>query len=386
MSFKTVLCCLVLAAGLCYAPVANSKQAGIAKRRSADKQKVLERDPRLQKPVSLERTRTTVASLLRTLTREAGVKILAEERTAKQLVCASLPQVTTKDVMDAVASLYNTTWVKTGQEIYLLKDPVPEMEGLLPKNETQRAQARAGMDFVKASEKLPPQAWKERTDTGDGYRFKFSDLPTGMQNAVRRMVEAQMDREEQEGATFPPVNGTKALPLPVSSSTLPASTVVLTKERQAGIDFYTVSVSGERGGFMMGFNNYEQLVSEKQVHRDSAATYDPDKETAAPRTIAEDTRLSQPVSLHTGDSTLARSVQVLAHKTGVPFITYGNYPFSEVRRIAISTTPLRKLLDDLTAQYPSRDWEMRNSGVVVVRADKGSRSKNRLSAKSAKRP
>lgn len=360
--------CVLLALGA--AEPARSQEASppssvqVAPAASVTAVSPLARDARLRVPVTIAPQVSPLSDVLPQIKRTTHVNVythpLAPTSQKCQVACTNKSAAS---LMDALASLCLSRWLRDDKRGYEFRDGDPITDQSLPRTQSAWDFQQSGMRFVKGMEALPDE---QRSALMKRAVVAVTDLPEPMMQSIKDHIKA-MDEQLREGSPHYPDKGLVA-------ENLDDCTVQVTTQQNGLSTVYYLGIYWGRtehstnGGFCFPFNDFPERKAEidKRIASGDPSIIVTRRFEAMPQ-AKELPELKQIVKIKANKATLGEVLQQLHESYGVDYVADAPQRLSGVASFNIGPLPLADALDRLTEQYPETEWEWRSLGFLVVR-------------------
>jgi hypothetical protein len=336
---------------------------------------ILYKDKNLDKLISISESRIPLPDLLKLFSSLSGRKITSDPQFKKDYIAISCKNIKISNLMDGVSSIWLTYWEKQGDK-YTLRKMFHHADASNVPGEREREE---GLDaFMQEMEKLPSnQKALLGFSEGQNPNLKCKDLPAGMQESVAKIVRAQITLHQSKR-----VKGLEA--------NLSDCTVGFRILEPDDTNFRKTEFMIFRGTSFLSMQ-VPNIIEQKRIQ--DRALNSPNayhsrnnnrfSETEMKEKVISDPRLRKLVSLNTGTVNPHRAWMDLGSQVPeLSFICY-SYLSSDDKgkiRLQFSHLPLKdaadKIVSAITKPYVNcMRWELRRSGVMVLRANYGPEEK-----------
>ena len=357
-SFVCYLRVVCLLAGIVLGSVSAEAQDGAA----GGKPSPLDLDKRLAYKVTLVTREITLSKCLGILSRQSRVPLTAEPAFEKEGVVVGLHGVALKDWMDAAATLTYCIWEKSGKG-YHLKRTLDHIKDMARDNQPQRDLTKAGLEFADAAQHLPPAMLRLLGDEEDGYKVPFGKLPPKMQEALGRILDAEIERQNLEEPTREHLR-------PVTRENLSTTKLSLWKQpSESGYCQYTVGIGIDNiGSTMMSFSDFSRVKQQQEERERKVPTYNPEGYGQKRADSLKGDFLNKPITLSLRGANWEKTAfAVIERAPDVNFLAIAEPPVvSKTKNVFLTQMPLHKALDQLVKIYSFHHWQVRCSGIVVL--------------------
>jgi hypothetical protein len=322
-------------------------------------------DKRLDVKLSRAYAESKPTDVLRNFRRATGVKFFTEDAevsTFRYMVGWST--MTVRDCMDGVAALYQSGWEyeeKTGYELVSFDPSVSsaDEESETKKQSVDNIMNKVGESLLAALPALPESSrQKLLSQTG----ASVSILPNSVYTEMIRGFQIDADRTNK---SLPPGYST-ADPKQIKPTDI---NIRLIKNSGRSMEYEMRYSSKFNGG--PGFNGTltitDRIARRRFIESKNSPSYHTRRFSYSKKEALKRPEMKERVSLRLGRVRLTDVCSALSkvHAPGV--VSEVRQFLPEVRTVDISDAPLSEALSRLEKIYPNTQWEMRASGMLVLR-------------------
>ncbi len=367
--------CVAGAVGIRAASIQDSASKTATNAQERKRATWFESDPRLEGRVTAVARTDRHGRLWGVLSGRTGVRIECEAaalefRDAQLSVGAT--SVSSRSLMDALASMGDARWEYTERKTYRLKVSSHELEYVfIPREERERERFLAGKPFLQALDAMPAD---RKAALESGRSVPFTSIPPEMQSSVGAML-GSLSQEYRE----------KGLGDTIQVGALPGAAFRLDRKSADGFNelFLTVRVAGvgSSGWRLNDFEEQQNARAEKSRARKSDELEEVYASKAHDFPQLEAKRLpalQRKVDIDLKDSTFPQVLRDLHDRYGIPFVSDVEQYMRQRADVRITRTPLGDALDKLTDLYKDTEWEWRKMGFLIVRGPDSSVRKRLL--------
>ncbi len=372
-----LFCCSSVLTGYCQTPTTTST---FPKPIS-----YFETDKRLNKRMTVTADSIRHVALWAKIKDTAGVRIEREPSAAEfddAYILLAGKAMTTRAVMDAVAARVMTRWEKTEDKSYRLLVPSREMDNVhMPKTETEQERFSEARKFMDGLSEVPPEL-RDRILNGD--KMEVADLPPSLQDPLLGMYQTIVDELSSRGKD-----------IPFEGSGLRNGRMRLTRDPDKRFERWVFNVAvKDAGSSGWRFNNYEEMKKERENARRKLAAskgtdtlYIPVRNEITAKDAQRLSAMKRTVRLNLDAATLSEVLMQLHRVYNISFVCDPEMVKPARRSVNLTPMPLWDAMNRLTEIFPRTEWEVRKSGIIVVRGPENparDKSKDRTTVNAAK--
>lgn len=314
----------------------------------------------------------TIDNLLVQIEKLSSIPLDVEfEEIAAVKVSCRYTAVPVRSLLKSLVALGEWKWEKRDKTYFLVeKHPDRELDALRPKNENEAVISDGGRKLMEQMKQLSPEMQQRLTDKPDLEKsLMLIDLPQEMQETVKAMVNAYIEKNEEKG--FPNVIATS--------------------------DFNKMRVSIGEGGGAAKYRNYHLGIgvenryssmsfpvfknpqaSHHTTASDGSNIWRPDADFKAQKEAAKahDPKLSQKVHFKMESKSINPALDILSEQVGLNYVAMCWEAKPDTKRsFTFVLTPIGEALDKICDAYVfpwfekriKYDWTSTKEGVCVLR-------------------
>lgn len=333
----------------------------------AAKDDALTGDARLSRRIDFRCAKAKISDILMELRTYTNARLITTEDRGN--ITLHVTNAAVRDVMDSVATLYNSAWKYEGNKWVLSfpkSDPDKDCNPSSAEEAEEYARGRALLD---AASKLPPQL-KQRfaSDTfappsADG--VLLSELPKEMQDLAQSMYQYARRNETESPAEREKLpetlsdchvwmnvsgwtgewnnrsNTTHQLVLNLGPSGAASGNV--------DVHAHFITKSGPNPDYSI-FSSEERDALAQKAMKSTIASYEAPKKSRE-KALAEDNRMNFPITLDMDRVSFLTAIQTLARVANISVATTETLLDDNLRTFHFNKTPLHEVLNQIVAAY-----------------------------------
>ncbi len=325
-------------------------------------------DPRFQKKISISEDKVHIGLFLKSLSRQIEIELKADPQFYRDYIFIKFDNVECRNILDSLSCLYGTYWEKEKKK-YILRQFVHGVKNHLPKDANQLERMRLTDHLQSQYEKLPDAMkaslyYSEENDRNA--TMKFNALPFGMKSDILQIlsIKEQMNSNPKE----------ELLELYRNPGNAVVGMRVIKQERNFA-DRVELSVGNLNASAAMTVPNVVKRVREQVSGLDpnnpNCQSYKSGDLTRVEKEKIkrQDEKYRELISVNASQITHPRLLKLFSLQAKeTNFLTFTGDNF-EKKNVRIVREPLCDALDGLCRTFPTLTWDIRKSGVVVVRID-----------------
>jgi hypothetical protein len=322
-------------------------------------------DKRLNVKISRAYAMSKPSDVFRDFRRATGVKFFTEDaEVSTHQYMVGWNSMTVRDCMDGVAALYESGWEYEEKTGYELVSYDPSVSSADEESEAKKQSGESILNKVGESllAALPVLSESSRQKLLGQTGASASILPNSVYTEMIRGFQIDADRINK---TLPPGHST-ADPKQMKPADI---NIRLIKNNGRSMEYemlYSSKFNGEPG-FKGNLTITDRAARRQFIESKNSPSYHTRRFSYSKKEALKRPDMKERISLRLGRAKLTDVCSALCklHAPGV--ISEARQFLPEVRTVDISDVPLSEALSRLEKIYPSTQWEMRASGMLVLR-------------------